>query len=68
MLSNESESTNQELKISTGNGTSEGAITGAVTLDLIIGRFIETLRDPKIWVMALFAAIAWVSYPHVNLS
>lgn len=35
-------------------------LDGRPTFRLICVRFIETLRDPKTWVMALFAAIAWV--------
>lgn len=38
--------------------------SGSVLLDAIhidvLGRFIETLKDPKVWLMAFFAAVSYV--------
>ena len=60
-LFNESNQINLELRTSTGSGNSmfDDMVSARIVSDNA-DRFIETLRDPKVWVMALFAAIAYV--------
>ena len=61
MLFNELNQINLELKTSIGGGNSklDGMETARIASD-DVHRFIETLCDPKVWVMASFAAIVYV--------